>query len=163
MVPTLTVAADCVFTGIDFALEKELKKRLTIDNPRYLAARKYGRWIGKKLKPQLKYYDPVVGGVRFPRGFANQAVLLCRNISAVEPEIIDNRRKLPETDFQFVGVLRPYQRETIEIAGKKSFGVIEAGTGSGKTVMALAIIAERRQRAERIPPRPAAQEPGDEP
>jgi superfamily II DNA or RNA helicase len=145
MAPTLTVAADCVFTGIDTELEKELKKRLTIDNPRYLAAKKYGRWIGKKLKPQLKYYDSVVGGVRFPRGFANQAVLLCRKISTVEPEIIDKRRRLAEVDFQFVGELRPYQRETLEIAGKKSFGVIEAGTGSGKTVMALALIAHRRQ------------------
>lgn len=147
MAPTLTVAADCVFTGIDFTLEKELKKRLTIDNPRYLAAKKYGRWIGKNLKRQLKYYDPVVGGVRFPRGFANQAVLLCRKLSAVEPVLIDNRRRLPETEFHFVGDLRPYQQETLEIAGKKSFGVIEAGTGSGKTVMALALIAYRRQPA----------------
>ena len=30
-------------------------------------------------------------------------------------------------------------------AARKSFGVIEAGTGSGKTVMALALIARRRQ------------------
>ena len=30
-------------------------------------------------------------------------------------------------------------------AAGKSFGVIEAGTGSGKTVMALALIARRRQ------------------
>ncbi|MFW2368142.1 MAG: DEAD/DEAH box helicase [Desulforhopalus sp.] len=145
MAPTLTVAADCLFTDIDLSLEKELKNRLTIDNPRYVAAKRYGRWIGKKLKPQLKYYEPVVGGLRFPRGFANQAVMLCRQVSAVDPEIIDKRRRLPETDFQFVGKLRPYQRETVEIAGKKSFGVIEAGTGSGKTVMALALIAFRRQ------------------
>jgi superfamily II DNA or RNA helicase len=41
--------------------------------------------------------------------------------------------------------LRPYQQEAVLAASTKSFGVIEAGTGSGKTVMALALIASRRQ------------------
>lgn len=146
MKPILTVAADCLLTGIDLALENELKARLTIDNPQYLAAKKYGRWIGKKLKPQLKYYDPVPTGLRFPRGFSNQAVLLCRQLGQ-EPEIVDRRRLLPAVDFTFAGELRPYQEEAVSIAAGKSFGVIEAGTGSGKTVMALALIARRRQPA----------------
>jgi superfamily II DNA or RNA helicase len=145
MEPTLTVTSDCLLAGIDFALEKELKSRLTIDNPQYTAAKKYGRWVGKKLKPQLKYYDPVPGGLRFPRGFANRAVLFCREFTGKDPIIIDRRRLLPELDFSFCGVLRPYQQEAVAAAEKKSFGVIEAGTGSGKTIMALALIAGRRQ------------------
>jgi superfamily II DNA or RNA helicase len=145
MEPTLTVASDCLLTGIDFEFEKELKSRLTIDNPKYIAAKKYGRWVGKKLKPQLKYYDSVPGGLRFPRGFSNQAVLLCRQFTGQNPTIIDRRRLLPEIELRFIGALRPYQQEAVTIAAKKSFGVIEAGTGSGKTVMALALIAKRRQ------------------
>ncbi|KJS02384.1 MAG: helicase [Desulfobulbaceae bacterium BRH_c16a] len=145
MDPTLTVTSDCLLAGIDIVLENELKNRLTIDNPQYIAAKRYGRWIGKKLKPQLKYYDPVPTGLRFPRGFSNQAVLLCREFYGRDPEIIDKRRLLPATDFSFLGELRPYQEEAVKVARKKSFGVIEAGTGSGKTVMALALIAERRQ------------------
>jgi len=145
METTLTVSSDCLIGGIDLALEKALKSRLTIDNPQYIAAKKFGRWVGKKIKPQLKYYDPVPGGLRFPRGFANQAVLLCREMTGQSPTIIDRRRILPEIDFQFNGALRPYQQEAVTIAGKKSFGVVEAGTGSGKTVMALALIAKRRQ------------------
>lgn len=141
----LTVAADCLLEGISFSLEKEIKRHLTLDNPQYTAAKKYGRWIGKKLKPQLKYYQPVPGGLRFPRGFANQAVLLCRQCAGEDPGIVDLRRTLDEVDFTFSGELRPYQQEAVERAEKKSFGVIEAGTGSGKTVMALAIIACRRQ------------------
>ena len=147
MKPTLTVTSDCLLTGIDLALETELKKRLTIDNPQYIAAKKYGRWVGKKLKPQLKYYEPVPTGLRFPRGFSNQAVLLCREFYGHDPEIVDNRRLLPPVDFSFNGELRPYQEEAVTIAAGKSFGVIEAGTGSGKTVMALALIARRRQPA----------------
>jgi superfamily II DNA or RNA helicase len=145
MAPTLTVHADCLLTGIDFALETELKKRLTIDNPQYLAAKKYGRWIGKKLQPQLKYYEPVPLGLRFPRGYANQAVLLCRRHYGHDPQIIDRRITLPGVEFTFSGQLRPYQQEAVEAALLKTFGVVEAGTGSGKTVMALALTAQRQQ------------------
>lgn len=145
MEPTLTVSSDCLLVGIDRELEKELKNRLTIDNPQYAAAKKYGRWVGKKLKPQLKYYDPVPGGLHFPRGFSNQAVLLCRQFTGKDPKIIDQRRLLPDVDFVFNGELRPYQQEALAAAENKSFGVIEAGTGSGKTVMALALVAKRRQ------------------
>jgi superfamily II DNA or RNA helicase len=143
--PILTVAADCLFTGIDPLLEKALKERLTIDNPQYLAAKRYGRWIGKKLKPTLCYYSQEVRGLRFPRGFANQAILLCRELCRADPRIVDNRRLLAPIDLHFSGDLRPYQQEAVSAALPKSFGVIEATTGSGKTVMALALIARRHQ------------------
>ncbi len=143
--PSLTVAADCILKDIPFFLEKEFKSRLSIENPKYSAAKKYGRWIGKNLKPVLKYYQPVPGGLRFPRGFANQAVLLCREFLHETPVIHDKRLLLAEVDFVFGGKLRPYQREAVAAAEKRSFGVLEAGTGSGKTVMALAIVAARRQ------------------
>ena len=143
--PTLTVSSDCLLADIDLALEQEVKKHLTIDNPKYLAAKKYGRWIGKKLQPTLKYYEPVVNGLRFPRGFSNQAIRLSREFSGAGPQIIDCRRLLPEVDFAFGGELRPYQQEAVELVCKRSFGVLEATTGSGKTVMALAVIAARRQ------------------
>ena len=145
MSPILAVSSDCFLSGISFDFEKEIKARLTIDNPQYTAAKKYGRWIGKKLKPQLKYYEPVVGGIRFPRGFANQAVLMCRESFGSAPEIIDKRQILPETEMSFTGKLRPYQEVAVERAVQKSFGVIESGTGSGKTVMGLALIAARKQ------------------
>jgi superfamily II DNA or RNA helicase len=145
--PKMTVAADCLLENISRELEEALKKRLTIDNPEYLAAKKYGRWIGKKMKPQLKYYESVPRGLRFPRGFSNQAVLLCREIGGHDPEIIDRRRLLPEVDYEFHGLLRPYQRRAVAAISRHSFGVLEAGTGSGKTVMALAVIAARRQPA----------------
>ncbi len=142
---SLTIAADCLLEDIPFALEKAVKDRLTIDNPKYVSAKKYGRWVGKQLKPKLKYYEPVPGGIRFPRGFANQAVLLCRDFLKETPKIHDQRLLLPEVDFSFTGLLRPYQEAAVAAAEKRSFGVLEAGTGSGKTVMALAIIAARRQ------------------
>lgn len=143
--PSLTVAADCLLTDLPFALEKAMKERLTIDNPKYVSAKKFGRWIGKELKPKLKYYETTPAGLRFPRGFANQAVLLCREFLKQTPEIHDQRLLLGEEEFSFQGRLRPYQEAALVATEKRSFGVIEAGTGSGKTVMALAIIAARKQ------------------
>ncbi len=141
----LTVAADCLLENVPLELEKTLKLQLTIDNPKYIAARRYGRWVGKKLKPQLKYYEQLPNGLRFPRGFSNQAVLLCRQQLGESPEIIDKRRELAEVDYRFFGRLRPYQQKAVEAVAARSFGVLEAGTGSGKTIMAIALIARRRQ------------------
>lgn len=142
---TLTVAADCLLEGIDDQLEQMIKDRLTIDNPHYLAAKRYGRWIGKRLKPTLRYYETVPGGLRFPRGFSNQAVLLCRQQLGHDPHIIDRRRRLPEVNFTLLAELRAYQEQAVQHICSRSFGVLEAGTGSGKTIMALAAIARRRQ------------------
>lgn len=140
----LMVAADCFLEHIDKDLEKALKEKLTIDNPKYIAARRYGRWIGKKLKPKLYYYEQEITGLRFPRGFTNQAIELCRK-SGVDPEIIDERRRLAAFDFSFLAQLRPYQERAVQKICSRSFGVLEAGTGSGKTVMALAAVHRRRQ------------------
>ncbi len=141
----MTVSADCLLEGFPLEFERLIKDELTIDNPKYIAARRYGRWVGKKLKPKLKYYHPVPTGIRFPRGYSNQAVLLCRQHLGKDPEIIDRRRILDEIEIQFSGELRNYQKQAVIEVGKKSFGVLEAGTGSGKTVMALSLIASRKQ------------------
>jgi superfamily II DNA or RNA helicase len=145
--PTLTVSTDCLLEGAPSDLHKAIKDFLTIDNPQYVAARRYGRWIGKRLKPKLYYYRESAKGLYFPRGFSNQAILLCRELTGSSPEIIDKRRVLPETDLHFSGILRPYQQIAVDLAARRSFGVIEAGTGSGKTIMALALIATRKQPA----------------
>ncbi len=140
----LTVSNDCYLTGADPGLEEVLKERLTIDNPKYTAALRYGRWIGKKLKPKLHYYEAELDGLRFPRGFANEALRLCREYG-LEPSIVDERRRLPEQHFNFKAKLRPYQERALEKICSHSFGVLEAGTGSGKTVMALAAVCQRKQ------------------
>lgn len=59
--------------------------------------------------------------------------------------LIDQRRKVAPINSDFLGELRPYQQEAVQALTQHAFGVLEAGTGSGKTVMALKMIAERRQ------------------
>lgn len=142
---TLEVGAEAYLEGGSKVLLEEIKQQLTIENPKYNDAKKYGRWMGKKLKPYLKFYWLEGDGISFPRGYANQAVLLCRKIMRQEPTIIDQRQTLPPSPLTFHGTLRPYQEEATKSILQHDFGVLEAGTGSGKTIIALAVIAQREQ------------------
>jgi superfamily II DNA or RNA helicase len=132
-------------SGISAPFLAALQNKLTIDNPKYHAAKKYGRWVGKNFQQKLFLYTLDDTGIIFPRGFAAQAVALCKTYMGRGPKIQDKRRRLPEVDFSFQGVLRPYQKEAVTDILRKHFGVLVAGTGSGKTVMALEVIAQRRQ------------------
>jgi superfamily II DNA or RNA helicase len=141
----MEVGSCCRLKGADLRLLAALRAELTIDNPKYQAAKQFGRWIGKKLKPQLFFFKEEQGDIIFPRGFANQAVRLCRKIVGQSPVLVDNRTQQVEIENSFQGILRPYQEQAVTAVMRHSFGVLEAGTGSGKTIMALAIIARRRQ------------------
>lgn len=141
----LTVDSEARLDGATETQKAIIRQKLTIINPKYQAAKRYSRWIGKKLKPKLFFFRDAGKKVVFPRGFVNQAVQLCQQVTGSKPAIIDHRRRLAEIDILFNGTLRPYQQQAVDAVLKHSFGVLEAGTGSGKTVMALKIIAERKQ------------------
>jgi superfamily II DNA or RNA helicase len=143
----LRVDRQCLLTGAPESVREAIRQRLTIKNPKYDAAVRYGRWVGKGLQPKLYFFQERGPELIFPRGFANQAVLLCRQLAGISPEIVDMRRRLESLSLTFTGKLRPYQKEAVRAMLAHSFGVLDAGTGSGKTVMALKIIAERRQPA----------------
>ena len=143
----MTVAEQCRLRGISGSFLAELQNRLTIDNPKYHAAKKYGRWVGRNFAKKLFFYELEEGGIVFPRGFAAQAATLCRKFMGRTPIIEDRRRRLPEVDFSFRGELRPYQEEALADILRRNFGVMTAGTGSGKTIVALAAVARRRQPA----------------
>jgi superfamily II DNA or RNA helicase len=142
---TLTVAADCHLEGGSAPLLQDIKQKLTIDNPKYKDAKKYGRWIGKRLKPKLFFFTEHQNAITFPRGFARNVIELCKNHMGKSPVIIDKRHLLKEHSFTFKGTLRPYQEAAVQDILRHHFGVLVAGTGSGKTVMALRVIAERKQ------------------
>jgi superfamily II DNA or RNA helicase len=143
--PVMTVDGQCHLGDISPVLLDALKDKLTIDNPKYHAAKKYGRWVSKNFQQQLFFYDIGDGGIAFPRGYAAQAVNLCKKLMGQGPKVIDKRRMLAEIGLDFKGELREYQQEAVKTILQRHFGVLVAGTGSGKTVMALAVMTKRRQ------------------
>lgn len=142
---TITVDSQACLTGATETQKGIIRQKLTISNPKYEAARRYSRWIGKKLKPKLYFFHEQDERLYFPRGFVNHAIRICEQVTGSRPLVEDNRRRLDDISLSFHGMLRPYQQEAVRAVTGHSFGVLEAGTGSGKTVMALKIIADRRQ------------------
>ena len=49
--PALTVGRECRLSNAPPNLAAAIRAELTIDNPKYQAAKQFGRWIGKKIKP----------------------------------------------------------------------------------------------------------------
>jgi len=132
-------------TDIPSELKKELAEKLTFPNPQWLDNDRMGRWNGNT--PQyLRCYEHVDGALIIPRGFCRQLITMCRS-QGIAYEIDDQRRTLPEVNFSFKGTLKDFQGEAVNAILKRDFGTLSAPTGSGKTVMALATIAERRQPA----------------
>lgn len=130
-------------TGYPHPLLGAARGRYLLTNPDYEAAMKYGRSV-RGIEPHLHYSMTAPdGSLVLPRGAARDILTLAKQHGQVE--IDDRRLKLPEMDLTFHGTLRPYQEQAVSGVLGKDFGVLEAGTGSGKTVMALAIIAARRQ------------------
>ncbi len=121
----------------------EIRQRLTLENPQFVENQKTRRWQG--ATPQyLQFWCETKDGLKLPRGFISQLIGMA-NRTGIPYQIVDKRRTLPEVDFTFAGMLRPFQREAVNDMLLKNLGTLSAATGSGKTVMALAIIAERKQ------------------
>jgi superfamily II DNA or RNA helicase len=141
----ITIKNNLRLTGIPERLHDILVTRLKFKNPKYEENRRMNRW-NRGVPRELKFYSRVRGGLWIPRGFTRQLIDLCRNLQ-IPYAIEDQRRSLPEVNFVFRGKLRAFQRKAVERMLVKDFGTLDAPTGSGKTIMALYILARRRQPA----------------
>jgi superfamily II DNA or RNA helicase len=140
----LTLSNRLILQNAPGPLLAEIERRLTFDNPAYLENKKMGRWNGNTPQFLKCYRQSSTGALILPRGFTGQAIALIRGYG-FRYEIEDRRRVLPPVDFAFTGSLRPFQEEATWAMRGKAFGTLTAPTGSGKTVMALALIVERKQ------------------
>ncbi len=103
-----------------------------------------GRW-NRGTSKVLRYFRRFGGhGIRIPRGYTRQLLLKCHQEEIVYH--LENRcRKFPANTITFQGRLKPFQHKAVATMLKRNFGTLAAPTGSGKTVMALAMIAARKQ------------------
>ncbi|MGA9264426.1 MAG: DEAD/DEAH box helicase [Desulfobacterales bacterium] len=132
--------------GIPPQLYDLLIQRLKFPNPKYLENARMGRWNRGVPKELRFYYRLRGGGLVIPRGFIRQLITTCRRLS-ITYTVEDRRRSLPPVDYVFNGQLRPFQQQAVQHMLRKEFGTLNSPTGSGKTVMALYILAQRKQPA----------------
>ena len=141
----IKLSNDLILTQIPDPLIAEIRDRLTFTNPAYTEAEKMNRWTGN-LDRELKFYRAKNGGLQIPRGFTGHLISMARK-AGIPFQIEDHRRTLPEVDFHFAGELRDFQQDAVNNLIKYDFATLPAPTGSGKTVIGLALVAARRQPA----------------
>ena len=134
-----------ILANLNPATLQAIKQRLTMPNPKYSEAEKMYRstW---NIDRELEFYEERADGLACPRGCAGKLYNLCQQYGETI-QVVDNRRTLDPVDFKFVGELRPLQTQAVDDVLARDHGLLESPTGSGKTTMALYIIAERKQPA----------------
>ncbi|MBT3368700.1 MAG: DEAD/DEAH box helicase family protein, partial [Nitrospina sp.] len=140
----INISNNLTLSDIPRSMKTEIKSRLSFENPAYLEARKMGRWLGKTPRFLQFFTESDDGDLTIPRGFARKLLSLCREKN-VKYTVEDLRRSLPEVDFRFNGKLRPFQEKAVTDILARDSGVLSSATGSGKTIVALYAIAQRKQ------------------
>jgi hypothetical protein len=129
--------------GLVPLLERKLHERLIFTNPDYEMRHNRGEWIGSIpaqiscLRQKGRYY-------LLPRGFLDQFTDLCKKFQQ-SYRISDRRRSFEPIPIEFHGQLKSYQQDAAESVLSHDFSTLVGGHKSGKTVIALYTIAQRRQ------------------
>lgn len=140
----ITIAQSLKINNAPAKLLETLVERFQMLNPKWIENQRMGRW-NRGTKKILRFYRRAgKTGIIIPRGYARQLILLLKR-EHLSYRIDDRRRLQPDVDFCFNGVLKAFQSAAVTEMLKKDFGTLSAPTGSGKTVVGLFLIAQRRQ------------------
>lgn len=131
--------------GLPITLINFLKEELNFANTEFLIKKKIGRSTFG-IERYFKFIEESEDFVIIPRGFIGKLIRFCKE-NKIEYEFIDKRDKKVAINFLFNAQLREHQLSAIDSISKKDIGVIVAPPGSGKTVVALKVITEKKQPA----------------
>ncbi|ROR01570.1 DEAD/DEAH box helicase family protein [Desulfosoma caldarium] len=122
---------------------RKIQDRLVFTNPEYEQRHLRGEWIGG-IPAQIHCLRKMGSSYVAPRGFLDQLLDLCRKFQ--QPyKIFDNRRLLDSVPMEFHGQLKEYQLQAAEEILERDAATLLGGYKSGKTVIALYVIAQRKQ------------------
>ena len=143
---TITLKNNLRLSNVPTEFQQLLMRKLQLKNPKWMENARMGRW-NRKTPQELRFFDKIgKDKLWIPRGFMRQLILLCRR-HAIEYHIDDQRPSLSPANFKFAPKLKPFQQAAVDEMLSRDFGTLSSATGSGKTIMALYMIAKRRQPA----------------
>ena len=120
-----------------------IRDNLNILNSDYFVRKKLGKSV-YNIDKYFKLIEETPEGVIVPRGFVSSLIKFC-NSENISYKIIDERCKHPEIKVNSKINLFLHQEEALRITDTKDFGVLVSPPGSGKTIMALELIARKKQ------------------
>lgn len=131
--------------GLTPMLTHFLKEELNFANSEFFIKKKSGLNTFETTR-YFKLIEESENEIFTPRGFIGKLLRFCKE-SQIEFEFINKRMLKPSIPYEFKANLRNHQLGVIEAVSKKDYGVIVAPPGSGKTVIGLKIVADKRQLA----------------
>lgn len=132
-------------TGLTTPLINFLKSTYNLPNSDYFIKKK----MNKNTWNTDRYFNLITetdNEIILPRGTVGQLLRFCKKQKLVF-DFQDKRTKVKDIHFIFNAALLKHQKAIMGSVHKKDFGVIVAPPGSGKTVIALKIIADKKQPA----------------
>ncbi len=131
--------------GMTSPLINYLKEELNFANSEFIIRKRTGRNTSGTNR-FFKFVEETENEVIIPRGFIGKLIRFCRE-NKIDHDFIDQRQRPNTVQYIFNATLREHQQTVIDAIAKKDLGVIVAPPGSGKTIVALKIIAEKQQPA----------------
>jgi superfamily II DNA or RNA helicase len=146
----LHVGSHIAFPCTDIPLEVlgQIKSDLLIENPVRIEQQKQKIYGWQNLPQYIQLYEERQGWMKVPRGYLLD---LLRHLPEFSWDIIHETVSwptlLPEPRSAWHWSLRLHQAEAVHKIQSREIGIIEAPTGSGKTVTVLAAIKHLNERA----------------
>ena len=131
--------------GITTPLIHFLKEELNFANSEFFIKKKSGKnTFGTER--YFKLVEETENEIIIPRGFIGKLLRFCKE-QKIDFDFQDHRKLKESINFSFHATLRTHQNKAVKSVSKKDFGVIVAPPGSGKTIIGLKIISEKKQPA----------------
>jgi hypothetical protein len=126
-------------SGLPPAMMAALKHLASIHNPVFYEKQRlrFSTWDTPRF---IRCYEEDLEWIHLPRGLVERVAQLLSEVGS-RLDVVDVRPQLSSAGIKFVGELRPHQRDAVKATTPHDRGVIVAPPGSGKTVMACAVIA----------------------
>ncbi|NII28159.1 DEAD/DEAH box helicase family protein [Pseudoflavitalea sp. X16] len=120
-----------------------IKEELNFLNTEFIIKKNSGRnTFGTER--YFRFIEEQGNSILLPKGFIGKLIRFCRD-NGIAYNLADQRKTHQLVPFSFQATLRPHQQECMEAISKKDMGVVVAPPGSGKTVLALKMIADKQQ------------------
>jgi superfamily II DNA or RNA helicase len=120
-----------------------LRENLNFLNSDYFVKKRLGK-ASYNVEKYFKLIEETPEGIIIPRGFASALVHFCHTEN-IPIRVVDERCKHEEIEIHSKIELLPHQQDVLERTGEKDFGVIVSPPGSGKTIIGLELIAQKKQ------------------